>query len=172
MSFSSSLISKIRLAARANGVSSCSPPAPRSLARFLLLAFDPHDDTLWLSVQATSTLEHYSTAGVLLGTFSVLVTHIPGVYTPELSGIYGGEFGEAAHDNIPPTTTAIPSSAPNPNGWNNSNVTITLTATDNPGGSGVKQIEFALGGAQNTGWQTVAGNTASITISRNLLKNP
>src|SRR5207248_2668278 len=28
-----------------------------------------------------------------------------------------------------------------------------------------KEIQFALGGAQNTGWQTVAGNSASITIS-------
>jgi hypothetical protein len=68
-------------------------------------------------------------------------------------------------DNTPPTTTATPSPGPNTNGWNNTNVTVTLNATDNPGGSGVKQIQFALGGAQNTGWQTVVGNAAAVTIS-------
>ncbi len=70
-----------------------------------------------------------------------------------------------AVDNIPPTTVATASPGPNSNGWNNTNVTVTLNATDNPGGSGVKQIQFALNGAQNLGWQTVAGNAASVTIS-------
>ena len=64
-----------------------------------------------------------------------------------------------------PTTSANASPGPNGNGWNNTDVAINLNAADNPGGSGVKQIQFALGGAQNTGWQTVAGNTASVTIS-------
>jgi hypothetical protein len=68
-------------------------------------------------------------------------------------------------DNIPPTTSANASPSPNINGWNNTNVTINLSATDNPSGSGVKQIQLALGGSQNTGWQTVAGNAASVTIS-------
>jgi len=68
-------------------------------------------------------------------------------------------------DNTPPTTTASPSPSPNFNGWNNTNVTVTLNATDNPGGSGVKQIQYALSGAQNLGWQTVPGNVASVTIS-------
>jgi hypothetical protein len=68
-------------------------------------------------------------------------------------------------DNIPPMTSATASPAPNVNGWSNINVTVRLNATDNSGGSGVKQIQFALGGAQNTGVQTVAGNTASVTIS-------
>ena len=68
-------------------------------------------------------------------------------------------------DSVPPTTSANASPGPNGNGWNNTNVTVNLNATDNPGGSGVKQIQFALGGAQNTGWQTVVGNAASVTIS-------
>ena len=67
-------------------------------------------------------------------------------------------------DTIPPVTTATPSLRPNANGWNNTNVIIALNATD-PGGPGVKQIQFALGEAQNTGWQTVQGNAASVTIS-------
>jgi hypothetical protein len=68
-------------------------------------------------------------------------------------------------DNLPPTTTAISSPSPNSYGWNNTNVTVTLNATDNPGGSGVKQIQFSLSRAENTSLQTVAGNTASVTIS-------
>jgi hypothetical protein len=71
----------------------------------------------------------------------------------------------ASGDSTPPITNAAGSPSPNANGWNNTNVTIILDATDNPGGSGVKQIEFVLRGAENTGWQTVMGNTASLTIS-------
>ena len=70
-----------------------------------------------------------------------------------------------AGDYTPPTTSVNASPGPNSYGWNNTNVTVNLNATDNPGGSGVKQIQFALGGAQNTGWQTVVGNVASVTIS-------
>jgi Beta-propeller repeat len=75
------------------------------------------------------------------------------------------KIGSIGSDNAPPTTTAIPSPGPNSYGWNSTNVTVNLSATDNAGGSGVKQIEFALSGAQNTGSQTMAGNSASITIS-------
>lgn len=67
-------------------------------------------------------------------------------------------------DSIPPLTMANPTPGPNGSGWNTTSVTINLNATDNPGGSGVKQIELALGGAQNTGWQVRPGNT-SVTIS-------
>jgi hypothetical protein len=78
----------------------------------------------------------------------------------------GGAHGFVAFaDNTPPTTTANPSPGPNINSWNNTSVNVNLNATDNSGGSGVKQIQFALGGAQNLGWQTVAGNAASVTIS-------
>jgi hypothetical protein len=68
-------------------------------------------------------------------------------------------------DNIPPTTTAIPSPGPNGNGWNDTSVTVELNVADNPGGSGVKQIQYALSGAENIGLQTEAGNVASVTIS-------
>jgi CSLREA domain-containing protein len=70
----------------------------------------------------------------------------------------------APSDAIPPLTAAAASPQPNANGWNNTNVTVTLAARDNPGGSGVKQITFAFSGAQ-TGGATVAGNTAMVTVS-------
>jgi hypothetical protein len=72
---------------------------------------------------------------------------------------------EITTDTTPPVTTAVASPAPNGAGWNNANVTITLDSTDNePGGSGVKQIQWSLAGAQ-TGSSTVPGNTTTVTIS-------
>jgi len=68
-------------------------------------------------------------------------------------------------DTTPPVTTAVASPVPNGAGWNDSNVTITLNSTDNePGGTGVKQIQWSLAGAQ-TGSSTVPGSTTSVTIS-------
>ena len=67
-------------------------------------------------------------------------------------------------DTTPPTTTAIAVPAPNANGWNNGDVTVTLSASDEPGGSGVKEIRFSLTGAQG-GSGVVAGSTASVKFS-------
>lgn len=71
-------------------------------------------------------------------------------------------FVRSIQDTTPPNTSINFSPSPNASGWNNTNVTVNLTSIDNPGGAGVKQIQFNLG---NTGWQTVAGNTASVVIS-------
>jgi hypothetical protein len=48
-------------------------------------------------------------------------------------------------DVIPPTTVAMTSPAPNSSGWNKSSVVVSLSAADNPGGSGVKEIRYAIG---------------------------
>jgi len=70
----------------------------------------------------------------------------------------------ARKPQIPPTTTAALSPLPNASGWNKSNVTGTLSATDN-GGSGVKEITYAASGAQPIPNTTVAGPSASFVIS-------
>src|SRR5438105_511967 len=67
-------------------------------------------------------------------------------------------------DSTPPTTTTAASPAPNANGWNNTNVPVTLTAVDNPGGSGVKQLQFTLAGA-SSGMQVVNGSSAVVAVS-------
>ncbi len=69
-----------------------------------------------------------------------------------------------AGDAIPPTTTISAVPAANANGWNNSNVTITLSAADNAGGSGVQKINVVLTGAQ-TGSNVVTGSNATVTIN-------
>jgi hypothetical protein len=84
---------------------------------------------------------------------------------PTLGGVQNAFVAKIAGDDTPPTSTAMPSPVPNSYGWNNTSVTVALNAIDNPGGSGVKQIQFSLSGAENIGSQTVAENAASVTIS-------
>ena len=68
-------------------------------------------------------------------------------------------------DTMSPITTGSVSPSPNGAGWNNTlPVTVTLTSTDNPGGSGVKSITYTLSGAQ-TGGATISSSTCSFTIS-------
>lgn len=74
-------------------------------------------------------------------------------------------IGESGGDATPPTTTLALSPQPNGAGWNNSNVTATLTATDNAGGSGVKQITYGTSGAQVTPSTVVPGATGTLIIS-------
>jgi hypothetical protein len=51
-------------------------------------------------------------------------------------------------DKADPSTTHTLSAEPNAAGWNNSDVTVTLSATDT-GGSGVKEIRYSTSGAQS-----------------------
>jgi parallel beta-helix repeat protein len=69
-------------------------------------------------------------------------------------------------DFIPPTTTAVRSPAPNASGWNSGNVAVALSATDNIGGTGVKQVQYSLAGSGQTGAvQIVPGNSAMLTVA-------
>jgi hypothetical protein len=69
------------------------------------------------------------------------------------------------NDTTPPTTTATVSPAPNANGWNDSNVSVGLDATDNSGGSGVKQITYSATGAQPIASTTVNGASATVPVT-------
>lgn len=67
-------------------------------------------------------------------------------------------------DTVPPSTTATPSPGPNAHGWNNGVVRVVLDATDNGGGSGVKEIRIALSGAAS-GSEVAQGSSATVEIS-------
>ena len=52
-------------------------------------------------------------------------------------------------DPIAPVTLATVTPAPHANGWNRESVDVTLTAADNIGGSGLKQVRYSIdGGAE------------------------
>lgn len=63
----------------------------------------------------------------------------------------------------PPVTTAVATPGPNTYGWNNTNVTVALSATDT-GGPGVKSINFSFSGAQ-TGTGSITGASGTIPIT-------
>lgn len=68
-------------------------------------------------------------------------------------------------DYTPPTTTVSVAPAPTSYGWNKSSVTVTLTASDNPGGFGVRDITYSASGAQTIATKTVLGSSASFVVS-------
>jgi len=66
---------------------------------------------------------------------------------------------------LTPATIATLVPLPNGAGWNNSDVTVTLTAVDYSG-SGIKEITYSATGAQPIGTKTAAGATATVLISK------
>ena len=76
----------------------------------------------------------------------------------------GLEFFIQPADTTPPSSQATVLPTPNAAGWDNVDVTVGLSATDNPGGSGVKDIVVTLFGAQ-AGTQTLAGSSGTVGIT-------
>ena len=74
------------------------------------------------------------------------------------------QFTVQQPDNVAPTTVVPATPAANAAGWNNQNVTLSFAATDNAGGSGVKNITLNFFGAQ-PGTQVVPGASATTVIS-------
>jgi hypothetical protein len=68
-------------------------------------------------------------------------------------------------DTVPPTITATPTPGPNANGWNNTDVTVALSATDDATGSGVASITYSATGAQPIASTTVSGDSTSVAIT-------
>ena len=65
-------------------------------------------------------------------------------------------------DLISPSTSITQNPQANVNGWNNTDVNITLNATDNNGGSGVKEIHYTV---NSGGEQVVSGDSTSFIVS-------
>jgi hypothetical protein len=77
----------------------------------------------------------------------------------------GAGVAPAPADSIPPATTATLDPAPNAAGWNRGPATVTLTAADNDGGSGVASIAYSGSGAQPVAATTVASASTTLTVS-------
>jgi hypothetical protein len=92
------------------------------------------------------------------------------VYNPGQEDLDADGFGDdcepsALEDNIEPTASGLVSPPANASGWSNADVTIDLSASDDPNGSGVKEIDYVLRGAQSVPEQVSAGDAASIPVS-------
>jgi hypothetical protein len=71
-------------------------------------------------------------------------------------------------DVTAPTTTALATANATSyasSSWTNQNVTVNLSATDNSGGAGVKNITYTVSGTGGPITNTVSGSSASINIS-------
>jgi hypothetical protein len=102
--------------------------------------------TSWSDTQIVVIVPGGATTGPVVITVNGVASNSDKIYT-------------VISDTIAPITTASATPAANGAGWNNSNVTVTLTAMDNAGGSGVASITYTLGGG------SVAGSSTSFTIS-------
>jgi hypothetical protein len=100
--------------------------------------------------------------GAVAAIDNVYVT--PNHCEPELDEV-ASTIDATPADVDPPATSAAVTPEPNLYGWNRTRVTVTLNAADNPGGgSGVREIQLALNGAEG-GVRTIAGSAASVTIA-------
>ena len=68
-------------------------------------------------------------------------------------------------DTLKPTITASVAPPPNAAGWHSSDVTVTLTATDDANGSGIRSITYSATGAQPIPATTVNAATTSVLIT-------
>jgi hypothetical protein len=120
----------------------------------------------WGTTKVVSGSSNVSfTAPATAGTYIYKVDWNPSVGAPELADACGFTITikvEAPTDTTAPTTTIGLSGTSGLAGWYVSDVGVTLNATDNAGGSGVKEIHYILNSATE---EIVSGSTASFTIS-------
>jgi hypothetical protein len=71
---------------------------------------------------------------------------------------------DTCDEDIPPTTTIALSPLLNAAGWSYRNVTVSLAAVDNDGGSGIASITYSASGAHPIAQKIVPGDTTSFLI--------
>jgi alpha-tubulin suppressor-like RCC1 family protein len=82
----------------------------------------------------------------------------------EVAGGGSHSLALANVDNTAPNSTDMVSPTPNAAGWNNSDVTVNLNATDT-GGSGVREILYSATGTQTIPSTTDPGDSAQVPIT-------
>lgn len=83
----------------------------------------------------------------------------------DASNSIASTFGPIDIDLTAPTTKASEVPTPNAAGWNNRAVNVTLSATDNANGSGVKSLTYSATGAQSISSTTVPDSTATVDVT-------
>ena len=110
-----------------------------------------------VSVSSSGTESHLGGGGSSIssdGRFAAFSSQALDLVANDTNGftdVFLRDLGDAPlqGDCTAPTSTHTVSRLPNANGWNNSNVTVTLSAQDNEGGSGVQEIRYSATGAQS-----------------------
>jgi len=123
----------------------------------------PANVTLSSGDSRTSVLSVSASVFTPPGDYLVLVIGAYGSLTKYATILASVESGGSPIDTTVPTTDAQVSPDASAFGWRNGNVTISLAATDEPGGSGVKQIYYSLTGAQSV-TETVPGNRTTLKV--------
>lgn len=80
----------------------------------------------------------------------------------EVAGLHDTSNG---CDNVAPTTSSLMNPTANSAGWNNTYVNLSLSATDNSDGAGVKNITYSASGAQIISPTIVTGSATSLIIT-------
>jgi endonuclease/exonuclease/phosphatase family metal-dependent hydrolase len=67
--------------------------------------------------------------------------------------------------DLTPPTTVVTAPPPSFGGWHDKKVTVNFAASDEPGGTGVREIQVTLTGAQ-THVTTISGSSGSVTVKK------
>lgn len=113
------------------------------------------------SIVATTTAAHFTVHGLTPDTtysFHVEATDVAGNTAADGDVLTVTTAPILQADTTAPTTTMSAAPATNASGWNTSDVVVTLSATDNQGGSGVAATHYTLDGTQHV-------YTAPVSIS-------
>ena len=85
-------------------------------------------------------------------------------WTPEEAAAVS-RAGQPNPDISPPDTFASAAPLPNSRGWNRSDVTVTISATDPDGASDVAHVGYRAGGSRPIGPTWVPGASTTVQIS-------
>lgn len=121
----------------------------------------PATQTLTLGPNETGTItvDVQPPGDAVDGTSDTISVDVSSTTSPDVRNfaVLTNSVVAAPPDTTAPTTTATVTPAPNSAGWNSSDVTVSLHAVDNDGGSGVRSITY--------GSTTVSGDAVSIPIT-------
>jgi hypothetical protein len=136
---------------------------PLPLAHWLDESTEPRPGTSRLDLSNVETLlTKGEISDVCNGTFQTLMVGSTGI---EVADYWSNHDNMCLSIDVTPPVTTATVAPPASGGWHRGDVDVTLTANDEPGGSGVKQIVFDATGAGALAEATVPGSTAMVTIS-------